>query len=211
MRTYLFLLFAFLTCQLGYSQSMECGGITVTVVSANDSEIQVKVDVTDYGKQVNAPGDRVAGFALTNGTCQGCKPVGGPNNPAVRTWTIKNEPGATTLAFTHFLGNCKNMAPLTIDKKEMECTGIKLTLLSADNSGFQVQVDVSGYGKQINAPGDRVAAFDLTNGTCQGCKPVGGPNNPAVRTWNIKNGTGSTKLIFSRFIGACKGKAFILD
>ena len=196
--------------QLSFAQaSQTCNGIELTVLSVTESTIQVQVDATAYGKQLNPPGGAVAAFTLENGTCQGCQPVGGSHGD-VKTWTIQNQAGPTSLVWTSFMGNCQGQS-FTIDQPSTSCAGIELTVLSVTSSEIQVKVDATNYNHQLNPPGAAYAGFTLENGQCVGCQPVGG-NRADVTTYSIQNHAGSTKLIFSNFTGGtCSGRAFVID
>ncbi|MEL6970865.1 MAG: hypothetical protein AAFZ63_04085 [Bacteroidota bacterium] len=196
--------------QLSFAQaSQECNGIKLTVLSVTESTIQVQVDATAYGKQLNPPGGAVAAFTLENGTCQGCQPVGGRFGN-VGTWTIQNQAGPTSLTWTRFMGTCDGQS-FIIDQPSTTCAGIELTVLSVTNSQIQVEVDATNYNHQLNPPGAAYAGFTLENGQCQGCQPAGGNRND-VEVWNIQNQAGSTKLIFSSFTGGvCNGQQFVID
>ncbi len=196
--------------QLSFAQATdECNDIKLTVLSVTESTIQVQVDATAYGKQLNPPGGAVAAFTLENGTCQGCQPVGGRHGNVI-TWTIQNQAGPTSLVWTRFMGNC-NGRSFIIDQPSTSCAGIELTVLSVTNSQIQVEVDATNYNHQLNPPGAAYAGFTLENGQCQGCQPVGG-NRDDVTIYSIQNHTGSTKLIFSNFTGGvCSGQQFVID
>ena len=189
----------------------DCSGVKATIISQNSSSAQVEVEVSN-GHQINPPGDLYAYFNLENGTCQDCSPVGGQNFPSKVVWNINSQSGTTKLVPSpNRAASCVGQE-LNLDlPSEYNCSGVKATIISQNSSSAQVEVEVTN-GHQIKPPGALYAYFNLENGTCQDCSPVGGQNFPSKVVWNINLQSGTTKLVPSpNRAASCVGQELNLD
>ncbi|MEN0004587.1 MAG: hypothetical protein AAF798_10595 [Bacteroidota bacterium] len=82
---------------------------------------------------------------------------------------------------------------------------------SITSSAVMVEVDLTKLRAktQFNPPGAAVAAFTLTNGTCEGCQPARGAKKT---TWKIKkSGSAAPVMTWTSFAGGdCNGKFITL-
>lgn len=192
----------------------DCGGVKATVLNQVGSTVQVQVEVS-HRHQINPPGALYAFFTLENGSCEGCLPVGGANNPNSRVWTINLQSGTTKLIpHPDRASNCDGQE-LNLDlPSEYNCWVFTLTKVSANASEIVVEAEVaSTYTPIVVAPGGLYETIALNNGDCISCSNLqgNGSNFPSKATWTIANQAGPTSLVFTGKAGGCANKVFQLD
>lgn len=150
-------------CQLAYAQELNCGGVKVTVESVIATAVQVKVDATIYGKQINPPGGAYSGFEIVgSGTCSNCTPV--KPGSLVKTWTITGyQADVTKLKFSRFLGACQNETPIVLSSTSV--LPINGTIvLRGDNTRYVSLLSDSKLAVNQNSKSDAVSITVLSAG-----------------------------------------------